>query len=111
MRSDELIRYKCLHAKAIHHNQTLLDAVDEGAFDIEGADQMTRNICAKIWVGLFDEIESYCGLLQISKRQFVESALIDLLEKTKQIFDDVDPFDEGGNLIEAVDLTKGRGEA
>lgn len=113
MRSDELIRYKCLKAKAAHHNQNLLDMVEAGAFGpLEGEDQLTRNICAKIWVGLFDEIEQYCGLLEISKRQFVESALIDMLEKTKQIFYEVDPYDTKVPAdAQTVDLTKGRGEA
>jgi hypothetical protein len=44
---------------------------------------------------LFEEVENYCGLLDLSKRRFVEMALQDFLVKTRAVVDKVQPWPEG----------------
>ncbi len=46
-----------------------------------------KNVCAKLSVGLSDEIDSLCDLLDISKRSFIEVALIDAIKKTRDIIE------------------------
>jgi len=93
MKTDEFLRYKALHQKAIHHNVGLMDLLDSGSLKIADGESLTRNICAQISTPLFEDVEKYCDLLAISKRQFVELAIIDLLAKTRDIVTEVDPFD------------------
>lgn len=100
MKTDELLRYKALHQKAIRHNVGLMDLLDSGALKLEGGESMTRNICAQISTPLFEDVQKYCDLLAISKRQFVEMAIIDLLAKTREIVREVDPFDVDPEDIE-----------
>jgi hypothetical protein len=54
-----------------------LQKVDPGADD-------TRNICALISVPLFEEIDRLLSVLSMSKRRFVELALLDLAVKANE---------------------------
>lgn len=56
-----------------------------------------KNICAHISQQLFERVEQCCNTLDISKRRFVEMALIEALDKAEAIVAEVDPFPaEGG---------------
>lgn len=59
----------------------------------EGA-ALTRNICAHISVQLFQRVEECCSMLDLSKRQFVEMALKEALDRAETIVAEVDPFPE-----------------
>ncbi len=54
-----------------------LQKVDPGADD-------TRNICALISVPLFEEIDRLLNILSMSKRRFVELALLDMAVKANE---------------------------
>ena len=96
MRSDEIIRLQALKLKEVNSNSAgsngLLDAVLEQ--NPEVAKEKLRNICAFISPQLFDEVQSLCSLLDLSKRRFVEMALQDAIEKTHSIVNEVSPFRE-----------------
>lgn len=51
-----------------------------------------RNICAFVSVEMFGEVDEICQILSLSKRQFVEMALIDLLEKAYKTLDETGAF-------------------
>jgi hypothetical protein len=51
-----------------------------------------RNICAFITPEMFDQVEGVCNLLSLSKRQVIEMALIDFLEKADKIVEDTGAF-------------------
>jgi len=86
MTFDDLIRYKALHLKYVSSNSDLLDMVVEKNPAIT-ADIPMKNVCAMITQQLFDDLTNACGLLDISKRQFIESAIIEALAKTQSILD------------------------
>lgn len=86
MTFDDLIRYKALHLKYVSDNQGLLDYVISGDFQVEANIPM-KNVCAMITQELFDDLTSTCGLLDISKRTFIESAIIEALAKAQNIMD------------------------
>lgn len=46
-----------------------------------------KNVCAKVSVQLSDRLDNTLGLLGISKRLFIEAALIDALNKASQIME------------------------
>lgn len=91
MNFEEIIRFKSLATKATISGQTGADLFDH----IQETDGLpsTRNICAIIHVKLFDQVESITTLLNISKRQFVELALIEAIEKANVIIKEVNPLE------------------
>lgn len=86
MTFDDLIRYKALNLKYIASGSNLLDLVDKGSPGITAEIPM-KNVCAMITQQLFDDLTNTCGLLDISKRQFIESAIIEALKKAQNIMD------------------------
>lgn len=91
MNFEDTIRLKCLSLKATVSGQTGADLFDH----IQESDGLpsTRNICAIIHVKLFDKVENITNLLNISKRQFVELALIEAIEKASYVINDVNPLE------------------
>ena len=83
--------YEILTLQALKFKQDLLN----GASDLSegapvwlrkvdpGADD-TRNICALISVPLFEEIDRLLSVLSMSKRRFVELALLDMAVKANE---------------------------
>lgn len=52
-----------------------------------------RNVCAKLSVELVDRLDNALSILSISKRQFIEAALIEALNKVDQVLEEVDAFE------------------
>lgn len=92
MTTDEILTLQALRFKESHFHAT--SSALESAIEQEGeAGQIPlRNICALISVPMFQDIEVYCQMLNLSKRKFVELALSDLLIKTQAVIDKVQPF-------------------
>ena len=68
---------------------------------IEGQDDVKvkmKNICAFISPELFNQVEDMGQLLDLSKRQIVEMALVDFLDKANSIIQEVDVFEGVQNL-------------
>jgi hypothetical protein len=96
MKTDEKIRLAALKLKQSFsggdmHEWALKNAIEQNP---EEAKLHFRNICATIPTTLFDKVETHCSTLSISKREFVEMALVDLIQKTNEIVNDVAPFPE-----------------
>lgn len=93
MNFDEVIRLKALELKQLHtEGSSFGDAVIDGLLKDPANAAQLRNICAHISPELFSQVEEYCGLLSLSKRKFVEMALIEAIDRAKSIVDEVDPF-------------------
>lgn len=85
MSFHKLIQYKVL--KNIY-GDGMVDLLDHSLklMPPEELERMKmRNVCALISVPLFDRLESMCGLLSISKREFIELALIEALDAADKI--------------------------
>jgi hypothetical protein len=52
-----------------------------------------KNICAFISPELFNEVDVLTHLLELSKRQVVEMALVDFIEKANAVINEVDVFE------------------
>jgi hypothetical protein len=52
-----------------------------------------RNVCAKLSVELVERLDNALGVLNMSKRQFIEAALIEALNKVDQVLEEVDAFE------------------
>lgn len=95
MNTRETLILKALQFKQLHTNGSsfggdLVDAIL--ASDSAQADEITKNVCARIPVELANEMESIGGLLNLNKREMITMALIDFLEKAKATIDEFDIF-------------------
>lgn len=90
MNFEEVIRYKALALKSTISGVGIGDLFQNT--DLSELPSM-KNICATIHISLFDKVESVTGLLNISKRQFVEHALIEAVEKANSIINEVNPME------------------
>lgn len=50
----------------------------------EGADEITKNVCARIPLELAKDMESLGGMLGLNKREIITMALIDFLDKARE---------------------------
>lgn len=84
---NALVTEKALRFIAIRRNSDLADAI---ANDPDHEPQMRgilKNVCAKVCVGLSDDIDEICSLLDISKRAFLEAAMLEAVSKARGIID------------------------
>lgn len=84
---NEVLLSKALAFKLGADNQVLLD------LGLEHSDQPMKQVCAKLSQKLSDQIENVCGILDISKRQFIEMALINAIDEFDQIADEYDIYE------------------
>jgi len=81
---DALVTRACL--KQMEGNSFVLDHLIENHDPtVEG---LTKNVCAKVGVGISDQIDQLVSLLGINKRSFLEAAFIDAIIKAKEIVEE-----------------------
>ncbi len=87
MKSEEMLMLQALKLKKLNSKgYDGPDLVDHLVLqNPDAAKEKLRNICAFISPELFADIDSLCGLLDLSKREFVEMALIDLVAKAHAV--------------------------
>lgn len=77
MNFDQLIQYK-----ALHRQYTITGSLPDSLVEAASSDsKLVRNVCALITEDLFDQLEHTCGILGLTKRQFIEAALVECLAK------------------------------
>jgi hypothetical protein len=96
MKLDELITLKALEIKRSNSGQSEISdrITDEMLMKSDGAE--FRNVCAHLSIPLATEIDSICSLLSISKRRFIEGALIAAVARANATIAEVKPFDLEG---------------
>lgn len=102
MNSIDTLTLKALELKRSIYGQTdgrMLDHIIES--NPKSRDEAMRNICAFIHKDLFAEVEQVCTNLDLSKREFVEMAIIDLIAKANEIMTRHDVFQGLDNQEEA----------
>lgn len=52
-----------------------------------------KNVCAKVSAELSDKLDYICGILDIHKRKFIETAFIDAVIKSEEIMENEGIFD------------------
>jgi hypothetical protein len=96
MSPKETLTLQALKLKQLHtrgcSDPAFLEALLENAKPEGVPEPEMRNICALVSRPLFDKVEQLCGLLELSKRQFVEMALVEFVDKANQVMSEVAPF-------------------
>lgn len=97
---DEFLHYKVLALKfnRLQGDQFsgLVDSVIEAAG--EGNKHLPlKNVCAKLALPVADDLEEVTALLGMSKRQFIEMALIEAIAHVRHLIDCTDALGENEN--------------
>lgn len=73
----------------------LVDAVtDRAAWSVDPTEAVTlRNLCAKVSVDLAEQVENACSMLGVSKRRFIELALVEALRQYESVAEEEGLFD------------------
>ena len=100
------LQYKALSHRFSTRNSALLDVLLKNAPSqhVTGSsgdqieitelneDVKLQNVCAKIPLPLVERLESALSILSMSKREFIEIAIINALDETDSIFAENDVF-------------------
>lgn len=90
----ELLMYKALHVKQSGQNcsETILEHLVEQNGDVIDKIQL-KNVCAKVSQELADRLDNMCGVLDLSKRRFIEAAIINALDEADRVAAEVKMFE------------------
>ena len=81
---EALVLEKSLAVMSVGRNSDIIDY----AIQTDQAENLPiKNVCAKVSAQLSDEIDSVCGLLNISKRRFLEAAFLEALALAHDIIE------------------------
>lgn len=92
MNTRETLILKTLQSKALQAG------ADNGFIDVllsqnpEQADQITKNVCARIPIELARDMEGLGALLDLNKREIITLAIRDFLEKAEQTMTEFDAW-------------------
>lgn len=96
MNFDQYIQYRALNMKASIAGQCSNSEAMDRALEKEmltALEPQIKTVCAPISIQLFDRLNNTLSLLDISKRSFIEYAIIEALDKASAIMDEVDIFE------------------
>lgn len=112
MKFDQFIQYRALNFKALVEGQTAGSAIDQHLEKeaAKGSPEI-KTVCAPISVGLFNRLTHTLSLLDISKRTFIEAAIIEALDKADVIMAEVDIFENQDPPAEALAETDEKAKA
>lgn len=79
---DEFLQYRALNMKA-HLSHENSDEMLEYLLDQNP--EASRQMCAKVSPALYERLEEVCMFLDISKRSFIERAVLDALIKAENL--------------------------
>ena len=89
MNTRETLILKALEFKNVHTGSSIGGLVDQLlAQNPDQADTITKNVCARIPVGLAEEMEQIGGLIGLNKREIITMAIVDFLEKAQGVMDE-----------------------
>jgi hypothetical protein len=90
---DQYIQHRVLSFKFLNvDNGKLFDHLLESGQLVETGSVELRNVCAKLSVELAERLDNTLSVIDMSKRQFIEMALIEALDKVDQAVESLDAF-------------------
>lgn len=88
MNLQEIIQLQVLKQKAVHSGRgALLERlIESGQVEADGSLPL-RQMCAKVSVELYQDLENTCGALDMTKREFIEAAVSDAIHQAKLVIE------------------------
>jgi hypothetical protein len=95
MNTRETLILHTLQFKQLHDGSGNQDLIDNLLVEHpERADELTKNVCARIPLSLAQEMENVGAMLSLNKRELITLAIHDLLAKAKAIVEEFDALPE-----------------
>lgn len=85
MNLQDLLQLQVLKQKAIHSGR--VPPFLEDAIEREESSPVLRQMCAKVSVELYQDLENACAALDMSKREFIEAAVSDAIDQARAVFE------------------------
>ena len=93
MNSRDTLVLKALQFKALHSGSDKGNVVDALLEQFpERAEELTKNVCARIPKPLAERMENMGKLLDLNKREMITLALVDFLDKADATLDEFDAY-------------------
>lgn len=93
MNTRETLILKALQFKALNTNSNGGDLIDHLLQqNPEQADEITKNVCARIPISLAERMEQMGGLLNMNKREIITFAVIDFLDQAEATISEFDAW-------------------
>lgn len=103
MTPSQVIQLQALKLKATidGHHPHIIDSLLSQPENESEVKKDFRNVCALISHYQFDQLESVCSLLDLSKREVITMALSEFFPKVNAIVSEVNPFEaeDAANLL------------
>ncbi len=87
MKLDEVLQLQVLKLKALNSGQTFSGRVMDQLIEQSEGKVEFRNMCAKVSPQLYENLEQVCNLLDMTKRQFIEAAVVEAVSKAEELIE------------------------
>ncbi len=97
MNTRETLILKALQFKELHTSGSSMGGALVDHFleqNPEKADELTKNVCARIPLVLANEMEQLGGLLSLNKREIITLAIHDFLDKARDVLEEFEAMPE-----------------
>ena len=82
------LQFKQLHTAGSSLSADIVDKLLDD--DSKAADEITKNVCARIPLELANEMEQLGGMIGLNKREIITMAIHDFLEKARGVIEEFD---------------------
>lgn len=114
MNTRETLILQALKRKEIYSgsgNGAIIDTIL--AQNPDQADNITKNVCARIPLDLANEMDQLSALIDLNKREMITLAIVDFLQKARDTLDEFDAWPsesaaQGTWQIEAIEPAEGK---
>lgn len=86
MKFDQFFTLRALEALEVFEGSS--SKLTDHILETDGNDEFKqgfKTVCAPISLPLFDDLDDFCGLIGVSKRRFIELAIIEALDRAKSL--------------------------
>jgi hypothetical protein len=95
MNFTQFIQFRALSAKANIEGQAFNSEFTESLIEKAAVNSPAefKTVCTPLSIPLFDRLSNTLSILDISKRKFIEAAIVEALNKADEIINQVDVFE------------------
>lgn len=95
MNFTQFVQFRALSAKAHIEGQAFNSEFTESLIEKAAATSPAdfKTVCTPLSIPLFDRLSNTLSILDISKRKFIEAAIVEALNKADEIMSQVDVFE------------------
>lgn len=97
----QFIQYRALGAKASVEGQSFnSEATEQMIEKAAAASPNFKTVCTPLSIPLFERLSNTLSTLDISKRKFIEAAIVEALNRVDEIMVEVDVFESAPSQVE-----------